>query len=357
MQATVPAGPVLVVTDDCALIEQLLRLCAAAAVNAEVVSDPEGARRLWRTAAGVLVGADAAVALADSGLPRRDGVVLVSAEPASASLWQRALAIRAEHVAVLPDGATDLAGRISDYLDGAASSCLTLGTVAARGGGGASILTAALALTAARNGVPTLLIDADSMAGGIDLVVGCEGATGLRWPEVAASSGRVSAAALRCALPTVDELSVLSWDRGVPASVEPATMRSIVTAGQRGARLVIVDLPRRLDGAATEAAECCDVLVLLCPTDVRAIAGATRLVFGLREVVSDIRLVVRPVPHSPARPDTIARMLSLPLLGSVPTKTAIARSVDDGLGIPSRGSYAAACQLLLEELGVLGRHS
>jgi secretion/DNA translocation related CpaE-like protein len=287
-------------------------------------------------------------------MPRREGVVLVSKEPATSLLWQQGLAVHADSVAVLPADAAELTGRLSDFLDGADWSCLTAGVVAACGGGGASTVAAGLAVTAARQGVPTLLVDGDPLAGGIDLLVGCEDLAGLRWPEVTGTSGRVSATALRGALPEIDNLSVLSWDRGATCSVDAETVRSILTAGQRGARLVVVDLPRRLDEAAAEAAACCNVLLLVCPTDVRSIAGAARVVRVLRESMADIRLVVRHGSRPRADAYALGELLALPLLGTVPTRRAVVRAIDDGVGIPARTPLAIACRRLLRELGVTG---
>lgn len=352
MQAGEQAGRVLLVTSDPDLTEELLRLSAAAGVTADTVSDPATARRSWGHAAGVLVGADAAAAVVAARLPRRDGVVLVSSATATPTLWQQGLALHAESVTVLPTGAADLVGRLSDFLDGAHPACLTVGVVGARGGGGASTVAAALAVTAARSAVPTLLVDADSMAGGIDLVLGWENVEGLRWSDVAVTSGRVSATALREALPTFDQLCVLSWDRSAECAVDAATMRSILSAAQRGSQLVLVDLPRRLDDAAAEAAASCDVLLLVCPTDVRALAGAVRVLGVLRDLTADIRLVVRHGVGPPAFGDAMSDLLRLPLLGSVPTRRGIIRSIDDGLGIPGRGPVTASCRRLLRDLGV-----
>jgi secretion/DNA translocation related CpaE-like protein len=211
-----------------------------------------------------------------------------------------------------------------------------------------------LAVTAARQGVSALLVDADPLAGGIDLVVGCEDSPGLRWPEVTGTSGRVSATALRGALPQVDSLSVLSWDRGSTGCADAGTMRSILTAGQRGARLVVVDLPRRLDEAAAEAAACCNVVLLVCPTEVRSIAGAAGALRVLRESVADIRLVVRHGSRPRADADAVSELLGIPLLGTVPTRRAVVRAIDDGVGIPARAPLAAACRRLLRELDVTG---
>lgn len=353
MQFAEQVGPLLLITEDRDLTEHLLRLSAAAGVTPEIAPGAAPARRSWRRAAGVLVGHDAAETVAAARMPRRDGVVLVSTAPATPLLWQQGLALHADSVVVLPDGDAELIGRLSDLLDGGETSCVTVGVVGARGGGGASTLTAGLAVVAAREGISTLLVDADPLGGGIDLVVGCEDVRGLRWPEVAVASGRVGSAALRSALPTIDGLPVLSCDRGAASVLEAETMRSILSAGQRGSRFIPVDLPRRLEGAAAEAASCCDVLLLVCPTDVRSIAGAARMVPALRDLMADVRLVVRHGSGPAADADALGELLALPLLGTVPTKAAIARSIDEGLGIPARGRLVNACRRLLGGLGVL----
>ena len=84
-----------------------------------------------------------------------------------------------------------------------------VGVIAGRGGGGASVFAAALAQSAA----DALLVDADPWGGGIDLVLGCEGETGLRWPDLALQGGRLSYASLRDALPQRCGVSVLSGSR------------------------------------------------------------------------------------------------------------------------------------------------
>ena len=68
---------------------------------------------------------------------------------------------------------------------------------------------------------------------------------GARWPELLNASGRVSAAALRSALPSIDGLAVLSWDRSDVTALPPEAMRSVLGAAQRSSDLVVVDLPRR----------------------------------------------------------------------------------------------------------------
>jgi hypothetical protein len=72
----------------------------------------------------------------------------------------------------------------------------------------------------------------------------------------------------------------------------------------------------------------------------------------LRELVADVRLVVRQGIGPVTAPETVSDLLSVPLVGSVPTKASVARSIDDGLGIPARGALSRACLALLHEFGV-----
>lgn len=353
-RAVTLTGPPLIVTRDPVLTEQLLRLCAAAAVTPQVVSEADGAPRGWRGAACVLIGEDLAGDVVGLGLPRRSDVVLVAAGPDSAATWQHGVALRADHVAVLPDAEGWLVDRLSDSVDSSMTACLTVGAIGARGGAGASTLTAALGAAAAGLGIRTMLIDADPLSGGVELVIGCEDVDGLRWPQVGSTHGRVSSAALRAALPTVGDLAVLSWDRVSDVSVDPATMQSIVSAGRRGSDLVVIDLPRRLDDAASAALTACDLLVVVTTAEVRAVASAGRLLRTLRAQCPDIRLVVRSRAGVDVGAETLSEALQVPLLATIPTKRAVERSIDDGLGPPSRGRLHARCVSILEQLGLTG---
>jgi len=354
MERVTASGPTLIVTDDPDLLEQLLRLCAASSVTPDVIGDPAAARRTWWQAPCVLVGEDRADEVARLDLGRRPDVVLVAAGPESTQVWRRGVAIRADHVAVLPQAQAWLVERLTDSIDGSAGVATVLGVIGARGGAGASTLAAALASSAARRGGRPLLVDADPLGGGIELVLGCEGVPGLRWPEVASTQGRVSAVALRAALPEVGDVAVLSWDRGDTTTVDPSTMRAMLAAGQRGAGLVVIDLPRRLDDPAVDAVTMTDTLLLVCPTDVRAAAAAGRLLGGLRTLCADLRLVVRETRGSDVTADALADTLRLPLAATIPTTRGLDRAVNEGLGPVARGRLASRCSRLLDALSVPG---
>src|SRR6266540_5502504 len=244
---TVPASPPaspdarpLLVTADPLLLDDLLRLCAAAAVEPDVAADVGGARRSWPLAPLVLVGTDLAGALDHRPLARRPGVLLVGRDLDDGGVWELAVRVGAEQVLIVPDGESELVERIAEAVEGGGREALTVCFVGGRGGAGASTLAASLALTATRRGLRCLLVDGDPLGGGIDMVLGGEDAVGLRWPELVSARGRVNGSALRDALPRVNELTVLSWDRGDVLSIPADAMRAVLCAGRRSSDLVVV---------------------------------------------------------------------------------------------------------------------
>ncbi len=145
-------------------------------------------------------------------------MVLVCAEPASKSLWERAVEIGAERVIELPGAESWLVSALADATEGPAPTTgRALAVVGGRGGAGASVFVAALGLTALRMSQSALLIDCDPLGGGLDLVLGAESEQGLRWPDMHLRAGRVAASSLHDALPSrtrgTTRLTVLSGAR------------------------------------------------------------------------------------------------------------------------------------------------
>jgi len=344
----------LIVTADERLLDDLLRLAAAAGVTPEVVSDPGAARRLWSAAAMVLVGADVAARLAAAHPPRREQILLVGHDVDDPLLWRLAVDVGAEQVIHLPDGQDWLVDRFSDTLDGRVGGAFTVAVTGGCGGAGATTFAAALGVTAARMGVRTLLLDGDPLGGGLDLTLGSERVTGCRWPELVDTSGRVSAPSLRDALPRVHELSVLSWDRGDLVTIPPDVMREVVAAGQRGHGLVVVDLPRRLDAAAEEALLHADTVLVVVPAEVRAVAATGRVVAQPALAARTLELVVR--GPGPAGLDgvLVAEALALPLAAQMRPERGITEALDLGRGPweRARGPLARACRTVLARSGL-----
>jgi secretion/DNA translocation related CpaE-like protein len=348
-------GAPLIVTADETLLDDLLRLSAAVGVTPELVHEPGAFRGAWRSAALVLVGADAAQEIGRLDPVRRANVFVVTHDGRRPEVWQGAVAVGAEDVVTLPAGEAGLRDRLADTVDGSQRAASTVALVGGCGGAGASILAAALATIAARRGRRVLLIDGDPLGGGLDLVIGLERAEGLRWPDLAGTMGRVSAPSLRSALPSVNELALMSWDRGHELTIRADIMREVIAAGQRGNDLVVVDMPRRLDPATQVALTAATTTILVVPAEVRAIAAATRVKTLIAPLCRDLRIVVRAPGVSGIDAGSVASALGLDLLGSMKSDSGVAESVDRGFGPcrRGRGPLVALCGRVLNDLGLL----
>ncbi|MEU2630968.1 septum site-determining protein Ssd, partial [Kitasatospora sp. NPDC007106] len=310
----------------------------------------EPPRALWEDAPLVLVGDDLAESC--SGLPRRAGVLLLGLDLDDGSVWVRAVRLGAEHVLFLPDAQAWLLDRIADAAEGVGPPALTVGVLGGRGGAGASTLACALAVTAARSGHRTMLVDADPLGGGLDVLLGGETAEGLRWPDLAGSRGRIGGAELTDALPELQGLRALSWDRSDCLAIPPEAMRSVLAAARRRGGLVVVDLPRHLDPAAARALEQIDTALLVVPAELRALAAADRVAAAARMRLTDLRAVVR-VPGPVGLPAAeIARNLRLAFAGELPPEPGLGLDVERGMppGLRERGPLARFCSGFLSEV-------
>lgn len=320
----------LLVTDDAALLDDILRLAAAADVEIEAVHAAVHARRSWPTAPLVLVGADLADEMGRVKPCRRDGVLLFGDDPDATGIWHQAVALGAEHVIFLPGSESWLVDRMADAVEGDEAEADTVCVLGGRGGAGASTLAAALALTGSRKRLRTLLVDGDPLGGGLDLVLGSEGSAGSRWSDFAGTRGRVSGAALRGALPRVGELLVLSGQRDDSRPVPVEAMRSVLAAARRGSDLVVADLPRHLDDAAKEALADCTTALLIVPAEVRATVAAARVAASAAEYATDLRVVVRRPAPSGLSAAVVAHSLGLPLAGEVRNEPGLPAAMDRG---------------------------
>ncbi|ONI67314.1 hypothetical protein BWI15_29690 [Kribbella sp. ALI-6-A] len=381
METSLPPAPVLLATADEMLLDDLLRLAAAAEVTPQVEKDLLGLRRHWQTATLVVVGQDLVEPFARTQPVRRPGVIVAGSEAAfsvprdrsplapsteqrdrsavqtvdDGTIFRRALTIGAEGVYLLPGDEAALGDRLADTLDGGVRAAATFAFVGGCGGAGATTLAAAVAVTASRRGVRTMLIDGDPLGGGIDLALGSETGSGARWPDLLNAAGRVSAAALRAALPTVDGLAVLSWDRSDVTTLPPEAMRSVLGAAQRSSDLVVVDLPRRADPAAEEAFVRSTATFLVVPRDVRSCAAAARLVRPLREVATDLRVVAREPGLGGLSAVDVAHHLSLPLAAKLRFDRELPALMDQGRFDPRpRGALGRTAGELLDLFGLYG---
>ncbi len=346
--------PLAVLTDE-PLLDQALQLAAVAGSDIDRVPDVTAARRRWSDAPLILLDGSAVLACTEARLPRRPGIVVLCSGDPPPDVWQQALALGVEKVLSLPAGESWL---LSAFADAADRPAATVGRVVVviggRGGAGASVLAAAVALTALRSGSGALLVDGDPLGGGLDLVLGAESDAGLRWPDLRIQGGRVPVSALRSALPGRSagpaRLAVVSCDRDGPGP-EPDAMAAVVDAGRRGGDTVVCDLPRHLPPSAGAALDRADLAVLVVPAEVRACAAARRIAATVQERGVCLRVVVRgPAPGGlPA--DDVARAVGAPLLTAVRAEPGLSGALErGGLRLRARGPLAAAAQAVLAAL-------
>ena len=235
---------------------------------------------------------------------------------------------------------------------GAPGAGRVVAVLGGRGGAGASVLAGGLAVTAARRGLRTLLVDADPLGGGVDLVLGWESLDGLRWPALSQASGEVPAPALVEALPGRSDLVILSWDRGEPMTVPPEAMLAALDAGRRGRDLTIVDLPRRLDESAMLALRAADQVYLVVPAELRACAAAARVAAVAGPHCAALSVVVRqPGPAGLAVKEVIAA-LRLPYAGTIRSEPRLRTAWERGEppAASGHGSLATLCGKLLDDV-------
>jgi secretion/DNA translocation related CpaE-like protein len=345
--------PALLVTRDDGLLDEVLRLAAAAGTTLDVAHDPTSALRGWSTASLVLVGADQAALVAEQRPPRREQVHVVGRTPLGDAVFKSALAVGAVDVVELPTADTWVVELLTDAADGGGTAARTVGVTGGSGGAGATTFACALGLTAVAEG-PTMLLDLDPLGPGIDRVVGLDGESGVRWDALVDSHGRLGSRSLRAALPSRAGLGVLTWPVGPPVAVGPESVREVLSAARRGHDLVVVDLPRALDEAGAEVVARCDHLLLVVEPSVAGVASAGRVADVLRGVNDRLGVVVRDT-GAPVGPEEVATVLDLPLVGVVGTQRRLLEHIDLGLGpVRSRRSpLARAATEVLQRLAGL----
>ena len=330
----------LLVSNDPDLVDDVVRLAAANAVEVHLATDVAGARSKWQLAPLVLVGGDAAMSLAGSGLGRRREIVLVCREP-SPDDWKHAVVVGAEHVVSLPEGERWLIDRLADTGEGTPRNGTVMAVVGAGGGSGASTFAACLATVAAR-GRRVLLVDADPSGGGLDVLLGIEDVTGVRWPDLAQTRGRIGADSLVEALPRSGDLRVLAWGRERIVPTAPEVVAAVLDAASRGFDLVVVDIGRRLDAVAELVLARARRVELVAATRVRATAAAAVIAGDLVERCAQLDLVVRLTPRG-VRPDAMADALGMPVAARLPFVRRLAVGGDEPRLPGTREAYGRAC--------------
>jgi len=339
----------LLVTRDQSLLDQLTRLAAAAGVTPDV-ADPAGALRHWSGAGLVLVGADVAAELAVLTPARRPGVHVVAWGAVPDELFRVTLALGGESVAELPVSEGWLVEALTDLGDPQRSEGIVVGVTAGSGGAGATTFACALGQLAAERG-RAVVVDADPLGPGVDRVLGLEDREGVRWDGLCHATGRLSARALREALPRRADLAALTWRAGPSGTLQAFAVREVLSAARRGHDVVVVDLPRTPDPLVEEIAARCDRLLVVAVPTVAGVASTVRACARFPDPTR-VRLVLR---GSGVDPQAVARATRLPVLATMADQRGLDEAIDLGLG-PVRSRRSAlgrAASDVLDQLSLL----
>jgi secretion/DNA translocation related CpaE-like protein len=343
---------------DEALLDDLLKLAAAAGCDLERVPDVAAARHCWPTAPLVLLDHKAVAECVAATMPSRDAVVVVTSDPEPPELWKQAMEIGAERVITLPGAEPWLISTLADAMEAPASNAgKVLAVLGARGGAGASVFTVAVGLTALNAGDNTLLVDCDPRGGGLDIVLGAETEKGCRWPDLQLSAGRIAAGALYNALPARRKgdarLSLLSGARK-GESPAPDAVAAVIEAARRIGDVVVCDIPRQLELSSWSAIDRADLTVIVTPAELRATITAKQLAQELTNRGANPQLIVRGPSPGGLRADEIAATTGIPLLATMRPEPQLAESLERGAFKPrARGPLTHASRTTLSELAAL----
>lgn len=338
--------PLVIVSDE-TLLDEVLRLAAAVGCEIERAPDMLSAGAAWHRAPLVLVDED--VLVGEVELPRRRDILLVTKGAPAPSIWERAFAAGVQQVLPLPESEPAIVGALADIVEGPVvpGGCV-IGVVGGRGGAGASVFAAALSLAAKDD--EALLIDCDPLGGGLDLLLGKELAKGSRWPDLSLDGGRIALSELKSALPSYKHahgcFPYVSCDRDGRAPTGEA-IASVVDAGRRAGKVVICDLPRRLDGLQPVITRA-DLIAVVVPAELRACVAARRIVTSLGDRMDRAKLLVRGPAPGDLHPTEAAHWVRIPLLTSMPPERHLDKAIDAGAFAPRpRGPLLTAARMVL----------
>ncbi|QKT09861.1 septum site-determining protein Ssd [Rhodococcus sp. W8901] len=354
-----------------AVVQTLRSVAAATDQTFDSMSGLPG-RRAWEQADLVVVDTTAARECA-ARLPRRDRVLLVCDGPPTLPDWQAATAVGAESVLGVPEDEAALVTVFGDRGAGRQGDGTVVAVIGGCGGAGASTLAAAVAVESVGSRAPrrtqrhgpgrntasstssTILLDADPMGGGVDLLLGLENAPGPRWSGLTVEGGQVSAEALHAALPSPRPgVGVLACDRGRAhvAGPTPAAVTAVAEAGRRAGELVVCDIPRQASAASDSLLDIADIVVVVVPATVRAGLAAERVLARIAERNPNQGIVVRGPAPGGLRGADLSETLGVPLIAAMRPESHLDAMLErGGLDLGSRSPLGAGARAVLDLLG------
>lgn len=341
---------------------------AAAAANATVdlattISSSAG----WLQPRAVVVDAEHAPELARQSLPRRENVFALADEGLTAPQWQACLALGVSQVMstaavdrfLVQLMAQEQSAAPRANIGAAGWVCAVVGGC---GGAGASVFAGAVACIAAdrtataRQGV--LLCDLDPYGAGVEVLLGMESHTGVRWPDIAAGGGHLDGAALHQVAPQLSihggSLSVVGFGPGLVIPPEPDTVHATVQAATRHGSRVVLDVARLPMDITERALAAATLTVVVIPAQVSACYATAKVISRLQGMTADLAAVVRGPSVGGLTAAEVADTIGVPLVATMRPQPGLARRIDAGRGIgtPPDGPLGRAARAVVQKLEV-----
>ncbi len=346
-------------SEDCAHI-------AAAAGYSTTRAEPDTPSQLdWRHANAVLVDPGALALLPRATLPRRDRVWLVHGVTQEPD-WPAAMRLGCAGGWVLPTEAGDLVEQLGRPGAVALGDGHIIGVSPGSGGVGASTLACAVAAA-----VPgqRLLIEADWLGPGLDLVLGAEQQPGLRWADLSLTGGHIDAEDVLAAVPqSAGGLPVLATGRTrqqAPTRIEPAALDTVASSVAAAGAVAVIDFPRGgqlgmstgaehgvANGAGLDCLRSSSLHAVVVQATVAGVAAAANAASALRAAGADPVAVLRGPAPSGINWADIEAATGMVVIADLPTVRGLANKSElDGLEPTTKGLSRVA-EVLLTEAGV-----
>ena len=189
------------------------------------------------------------------------------------------------------------------------------------------------------------------------MTLGIEQERGVRWPDLAGARGRIDGPELLRALPAVDGVAVLSFDRARDVRPAAEILREVLIALSRATDLVVVDLPRPDHEVFEALSSSVDVIVLLAGAGICDLAGASAITEHLIPLCPDVWLCLRAGGKGGSFAETVALALDLPLLAVLREEPSLAADLLHGIppGTSRKGALAATADTVLAQFVVAAR--
>jgi len=324
------AEQILVLTANPDLRATAERWCSAVGVAPLAESGIGPARRFWGSAGAVVIGEDLVPDIAAAGWPRRDHVHLIVRD--RERWWRDAVRIGAVGVLQADDGDAAGVAALAQVVEGGAEGCSVV-VIGGRGGVGATTFACALAQEAAARDLSSVVIDADPLGPGADVVLGSENVHGLRWSALDSAAGLVAPDALAGTLPVRDGVATIAWAADDPEPALPTAAGSVWSAAVRRFDLVVVDHPR----AAVDDAWSIEVLggsvltVLVVGDDIAGLASARRQASRLQDHAASVVAVMGGRRAGLGRA-AVEKTIGLPVVGVIGHDRRVRAAIDHGRG-------------------------